>query len=151
MKRCTKCKKKKKLSEFSKNRSNKDGYTYRCKVCISKRGKAYRKTHPKDSQAIAKQKVTSRRYYQEKGRQQQVEKIYGANVNYNDMFDRQKGCCAICGTHQSVLKHALQVDHNHQTKKVRELLCRKHNLGLGDFEEDVELLQAAINYLKRHE
>lgn len=44
----------------------------------------------------------------------------------------------------------LQVDHNHETKQVRDLLCHSCNTGLGKFKDSVELLEAATQYLKRH-
>ena len=59
----------------------------------------------------------------------------------------QEGKCAICG---EVPDHDLRVDHDHGTKKVRELLCATCNSGLGHFHESQEKLQAAIAYLKKH-
>ena len=34
---CSNCKLEKPLNEFSKEKSNKDGYTYNCKVCRNKK------------------------------------------------------------------------------------------------------------------
>lgn len=69
-----------------------------------------------------------------------------------DEFDRiltkQKECCAICGKHQSKFKKRLAVDHNHETGKIRGLLCSRCNMGLGFFQDDRKLLWAAINYLR---
>jgi hypothetical protein len=42
------------------------------------------------------------------------------------------------------------VDHCHESGKVRELLCRHCNLGLGHFDDSEEVLQNAIYYLRRH-
>jgi hypothetical protein len=69
---------------------------------------------------------------------------------YNNMFAIQRGCCAICGTHQSEMKIRLSVDHDHTTGKIRSLLCKSCNIGLGEFKDRVELLKKAISYLESH-
>lgn len=79
-----------------------------------------------------------------------LKKNYGINFEeYKKMFDEQNGCCAICGQHQSKLKFALAVDHNHQTKKIRGLLCGKCNTGIGNLDDDIAILQSAIIYLNK--
>jgi len=67
---------------------------------------------------------------------------------FNDIFEKQNGCCAICGIHQSQLKKTLCVDHDHKTGQIRGLLCNKCNRGIGMFNDDVILLETAIKYLK---
>lgn len=69
---------------------------------------------------------------------------------YNQMFMRQSGCCAICGKHQAQFKRALAVDHDHVTGMVRSLLCVNCNVGIGSFRDDVALLGKAIKYLNKH-
>lgn len=77
-------------------------------------------------------------------------------TQYNDMLSRQSGVCAICHRPERV-KHGkwgktfeLSVDHNHKTGEVRGLLCSTCNRAIGLFEDDVELLKAAILYLENH-
>lgn len=70
---------------------------------------------------------------------------------WNNMFHEQKGCCAICGKHQSEQKKHLSVDHNHTTGKIRGLLCSNCNTMLGFAKENQEILKNAIKYLKKHE
>lgn len=57
------------------------------------------------------------------------------------MKEEQADCCYICGT-----KTKLVIDHNHNTKKVRKMLCSSCNLGLGKFGEHPKLLRAAAAY-----
>lgn len=67
---------------------------------------------------------------------------------YNEIFDKQGGCCAVCNRHQSEFKMALAVDHNHMTDGIRGLLCSNCNLILGHANDNINILQNAIQYLK---
>lgn len=76
---------------------------------------------------------------------------YGITLaQYNSLFKEQKGCCAICGTHQDNLKRGLAVDHNHNTGMIRALLCSNCNLLVGNSGEDIGILNNVIKYLKNH-
>ena len=69
---------------------------------------------------------------------------YGITMSdYNNLFEKQSGCCAIC--HK--FYEALCVDHNHMTGKVRGLLCRKCNVGIGVLNDDIKILTDAVKYL----
>jgi len=77
---------------------------------------------------------------------------YGIDIDeYNIIFSNQNGCCVICGIHQSILYNKLAVDHDHTTGKVRGLLCMNCNTAIGKFNDDIKLLEKAIEYLKRWE
>lgn len=56
----------------------------------------------------------------------------------------------INGIHQEELSRRLFVDHNHETKKVRGLLCTNCNAGLGMFKDSIEKLELAIDYLNHY-
>ena len=76
-------------------------------------------------------------------------KRYGITPEqYTELFNKQEGKCAICGKHQTEFKKALCVDHNHITGKIRGLLCYKCNTGIGNLNDNIILLQNAINYIK---
>lgn len=122
VKECNFCREIKSVSEFHKHPSGSYGVRGTCKQCISTR------KNRKDKQ---------------------LQKRYGISIEqYNELFDKQQGCCAICGFHQSQLTVSLAVDHNHLTKKVRGLLCYNCNSGLGRFKDNIANLSNAIEYLK---
>jgi hypothetical protein len=65
---------------------------------------------------------------------------------YDALVVEHEGRCGIC----SVPTPDLVVDHCHDTGRVRGLLCRKHNAGLGLLGDDVAGLTAALQYLTDH-
>lgn len=93
-------------------------------------------------------KRRGKKRHREYRREYRLKANYGITLEeYNQMFEEQNGCCAICETHQSKLKQTLCVDHCHQTKKVRKLLCSNCNRGIGMFQDNAKLLIKAAEYL----
>lgn len=66
---------------------------------------------------------------------------------YDDLSAEQNHECAICNSPLSKGGKKLSVDHCHTTLLIRGLLCNKCNFGLGYFDDDVNKLHKAINYL----
>jgi hypothetical protein len=65
------------------------------------------------------------------------------------MFKDQENRCAICNKQSGETKGTkLYVDHNHDTNKVRELLCAGCNTIVGALENP--LLARAEAYLRKH-
>ena len=78
-------------------------------------------------------------------RNRQLQKAYGISLDdYNKLFAQQSGKCAICRKPQSEFNYPLHVDHDHQTRKVRGLLCCGCNTGLGHFEKFYKEMQAYL-------
>lgn len=73
------------------------------------------------------------------------------------MLEKQNYCCAICGIHQDDVQHVefkyspLVIDHDHNTGKVRGLLCPSCNLLLGNALDNPDTLIKAALYLTREE
>jgi hypothetical protein len=62
----------------------------------------------------------------------------------------QKKRCAICKRKFYTQCGAPCVDHDHDTNKVRDLLCQHCNRALGLFKEEIICFENAIQYLKKH-
>lgn len=76
-------------------------------------------------------------------------KQYGLSLKeYYVLLMVQCGKCYICGS-TPVLPDRLHVDHDHETGRVRGLLCFSCNSGLGNFKDSLGLLVGAAEYLER--
>ena len=74
------------------------------------------------------------------------ERLYGlTHEQYVAMVKKQNGVCAICGR-RSKGGRALDVDHCHDTDRIRGLLCNGCNTALGTLSTP-ELLDRAKEYL----
>lgn len=74
---------------------------------------------------------------------------YGVTAEqFNELMKAQDSCCAIC--RKPFEDKSPVVDHNHETKEVRGLLCTACNNGLGLFRDSKRLLAQASEYLEKH-
>ena len=85
---------------------------------------------------------------QPKHRESWLQKNYKISVQeYEDQFRAQTGICAIC-KRTDLSGRRLAVDHDHETGRLRGLICLKCNRGLGCFDDNKEFLANAVTYLK---
>jgi len=83
-------------------------------------------------------------------RDRHLRRKYGVGVAvYNELLQRQGGRCAICGAEESV-RRSFDMDHDHESGRVRGLLCARCNPGIGYFQDDPGRLRAAADYLERN-
>jgi len=72
--------------------------------------------------------------------------------DYEELLVKQKYSCKICGQKQDKYQtqpdKPLYVDHCHQTKTIRGLLCHKCNIALGHMNDNPEQLERAATYLR---
>ena len=69
---------------------------------------------------------------------------YGISIDdFNQMLIKQNKHCKICN--QEMIKP--NIDHCHNSGKVRGLLCWNCNIALGYFKDNIENLKSAIKYL----
>lgn len=85
----------------------------------------------------------------------ELKKRFGISLEeYQLMLEVQQNVCAICGKVESSVDHRtkraryLAVDHCHTTGKIRGLLCSRCNTAIGLLEDDPQILQNAIDYIK---
>lgn len=87
-----------------------------------------------------------------------LKKKFGMSLEeYQEKFEAQGGTCMVCkqpetgtsGRYRS--QKQLAVDHDHATGQIRDLLCLKCNTGIGMFCDNPDLLQTAIEYLRKWE
>ena len=87
-------------------------------------------------------------------REGQLRRKYGiTQADYDAKLAEQDGGCALCGVTPEALTKGryrtwLHVDHDHETGRVRGLLCPDHNLLLGQWGDDPALLRRAVAYLE---
>ena len=69
-------------------------------------------------------------------RRRKLRTKYGITTeDYDALFANQAGACAVC-QQPSPEGRALHVDHDHESGKVRGLLCAQCNMGLGCFKDN---------------
>lgn len=139
-KTCSKCKEHKDLDQFFKYHRGKFGRFADCKLCVRKRVRASYLKNPESR--IKRNKKNLQGFKQRKYglSEEQIKKI----------LEDQKHLCVICkiSLDNSEPIKVPHIDHCHTKGHVRGILCTRCNKGLGNFKDNIEYLEAAINYLK---
>lgn len=100
-----------------------------------------------------RRKVYEKEYYERnKNKARQYDWEYQLRTRYNMTKEEyetillsQNNCCAIC---KGKCTRKFAVDHDHDTGKIRGLLCNKCNRGLGLFLDNPSFLEEAASYLR---
>lgn len=148
---CSTCKIDKSLELFYKNKTTTSGISYSCKECNDKATIEAKRRKSLGLPSVSEEKPFLHGDPNSPDYKAFVNLKYKYGITikeYNKMFESQEGRCAICSKHQTELKKRLSVDHSHESGKVRKLLCPTCNHGLGNFKDDIVMLQKAIDYLK---
>lgn len=130
---CRVCKEILSATDFYKHKNTKDKLKHECKSCFNK--------------------LTASYYFKNKDARVEQRKDYHYRKNYGltkleveELKRKQNYRCAICNDAVDLV-----VDHNHESGKVRSLLCNKCNQGLGSFKDNSKLLDEASKYLRNKE
>lgn len=128
MKRCPKCGETKPVDEFVRNRSARDGVGSYCRPCHAR---------------VVRENVKRNHG---NGRSFQLKRRYGVDAQGAAWrVLQQGGVCAVCGEADPV-----HIDHDHDSKEVRGVLCFNCNRALGYFGDDLMTLYRAADYLETH-
>lgn len=130
-KTCSGCNKTQPINNFYKDKNRKDGHYVRCRSCQAQYSRKYRARFP------------------DKSTDSTIKYKYGITLNqYKEKLHEQGYACSICQTKSpGGNKESFFIDHDHETNKVRGLLCRSCNLMIGHAKDDTQLLATAIGYL----
>lgn len=178
-KACKTCQVTKPITEFYVHKGGRDGHRRSCKSCVQKvqkeghdpvkaaeakvryyarhrdkvleRSKEWRENNREQYNLyMLNMKQTDPEFYKLRARRYNLKREYGLSLDqYDELLERQKGCCAICGRHQSGLNKTLAVDHSHRTKRVRGLLCTGCNYRLVARHEDGDILRKVADYIEQ--
>lgn len=139
-KKCKRCEEVKSADLFPKVARARDGLHSWCKACMTWNTQRWRVNNP--DYTDKRSPIGERRYSRRYGLEPE---------DYFALLQSQGGGCAICGTLPKAGAHgALHIDHDHTDGRVRGLLCRHCNLGLGNFKDDINRMTAAMAYLMQH-
>lgn len=108
---------------------------YKNKAHCNLKSKLWRRRHP--------ERVS------QKNRHSSLERNYGITEHeYQEMFYKQQGLCAICSNPPGIKK--LCVDHRHSDGAIRGLLCHNCNFVIGNAKDSLAILGSAIEYLEKY-
>ncbi len=167
-KRCIRCGKTKPLSEFTIHHAEKGQHRNMCKDCVNAWTKEYNKTpegqkvrgdyreqykdRNKELQEFYRNDPVKRKASKKYHRKYWLMKQFGLTPDdYDRMLNEQNNGCAICGADDPRNKRDhFAIDHDHETDEIRGLLCQGCNTGIGLLGDDIERLEAAAAYLRKH-
>ena len=154
MKKCACCKELKLTTEFSSAASTWDKLNSACKACAlaSTRRWLEKKKAAGDYEEVKRKRREGMKKWRDantdEAKERHMKSSYGISwKEYAEMLTAQEGKCAICGTTKPGGVGRFHIDHCHNSKDVRGLLCGNCNTGLGKFKHLPHNLESAIRYL----
>lgn len=144
---CADCKEYKPASEFSVRKTG-TLYSY-CKPCTCARTKANTDRNPDRRKAYNKKWYWENRDIAlETAKKGRYLREYG--ITYDaalEMLEKQNFLCEICD--KEITEKTMVVDHCHDQKRVRSILCNLCNISLAPIERE-GFLEKALAYIERH-
>ena len=143
-KKCTKCGNERTLDDFRRNgRIRKSTGTRNwsswCNPCHRSYNRERYRNDPKYRALILNRDKV-------KARNERLLRVYGISAaEYDVIFTNQRGQCKICG--EKAKTKRLSIDHDHDTGRIRGLLCNNCNAAVGFLKDDPKLARNIIKYL----
>ena len=162
MKRCKKCGELKPLEQFYAAPGMRDGRRGDCKVCNLAAHARRHAANPGPARERVRRWIQqnperyreNQRLYRASGRKalsdrkSYLKRMFGMTPDeYEAMLAEQGGGCAICGRPPSE-RISLHVDHDHNTGRIRALLCFPCNNALGLLQESEAVVLSMLGYLR---
>lgn len=161
IKKCSGCGQEKPFAAFYRDARKRIGLTSRCKTCMDEYA---RQPAAKERQRVRRNDTSFKTYHtvraradcdRHKGKKRALElkARYGLDLAvFDKLLEEQQGRCPICAVCLTFGRgaSAAHVDHDHETGRVRGLLCSNCNRGLGCFKDSPEALTRALQYLKEN-
>lgn len=172
MRECNLCHQILPLESFNRRKASKDGFAYTCRLCSKEyckknyrdnhtvrrkqaneyriknldKVKEYQREYRKRTRGKRKRPIeqyaSEEKYYRMRFRAR-LRKVGWSHEHYKEQIYLTKGLCAICGNEGKCL------DHNHNTKVARSILCNNCNAALGMVKEDKNILLSLIKYIDK--
>lgn len=134
---CPGCKKQKYLSFFGGDKTTADGKTVYCKNCKKDYMRAWRSRETTN--------------WKERAKKGHLKQRFGLTIeSFNILLESQNFKCAICSCELDIENNSRDVciDHSHITSRIRGILCRKCNSGLGAFKDSLSVIEKAMQYIR---
>ena len=78
-----------------------------------------------------------------------MRRTYGISMrDFDELVEFQGGKCAICFKQLDMLNRRANIDHDHETGKVRGILCTGCNTGIGHLGDNIQGVKRALYYLE---
>jgi hypothetical protein len=160
---CRICGEVKPLTEFHRAKGMRDGHRSECKPCFRQISKARYDADPAKAiagvkrwqQENAERLNAHRREYRKRPEVKRMQRDayyrrkYGKTADeVDDIVDLQAGRCLICKVQLPERLGSRHLDHDHESGKIRGVLCIDCNHGLGKFRDEPDLLLRAVVYLR---
>lgn len=159
VKRCSRCRVVKPLTEFGVERARRDGRRNYCKPCAAAHLREYRQREPERFRQYEQNRDGEDRRQRDRDRwaagrsneesrnrarfARKIRKMFGITLEqYDELVSKP---CGICGRTENVV-----LDHCHTTGVIRGPLCKRCNSALGQFEDNPARLRFAAEYVELH-